>query len=97
MLFRSPLHRHEPAAAPHADEPRGLAAEHVVGAGEDRLPRLGHDPRLLGRDQLEPQSAAQTAASPGPSAGQVPGLLVSLKKPKEGGVKVVFLNPSDEG
>jgi len=50
------------------------------------------------RSALEPQSAAQqTAASPGPSAGLVPGLLESLKKPKEGGVKVVFLNPSDEG
>ena len=49
------------------------------------------------RSALEPQSAAQPAASPETSARQVPGLLDNLNKPKEGGVKVVFLNRSDEG
>ena len=48
------------------------------------------------RSALEPQSVAQPSASPEPSAGQVPGLLESINKPKEGGVKVVFLNRSDE-
>src|SRR6266496_5796829 len=48
------------------------------------------------RSALEPQSAAQATSLTGPSAGQVPGLLESLNKPKEGGVKVVFLNKSDE-
>ena len=49
------------------------------------------------RSALEPQSAAHPSASPEPSAGQVPGLLENLNQPKEGGVKVVFLNKSDEG
>ena len=49
------------------------------------------------RSALEPQSAGSTTAFPGPSAGRVPGLLESLNKSKEGGVKVVFLNESDEG
>jgi NifU-like protein involved in Fe-S cluster formation len=48
------------------------------------------------RSALEPQSVAQSSASSGPAAGQVPGLLESLNQPKEGGVKVVFLNKSDE-
>src|SRR5881398_1866019 len=48
------------------------------------------------RSALEPQSVAQPSASPEPSAGQVPGLLESINKPKEGGVKVVFLNRSDD-
>src|SRR6266516_5781100 len=49
------------------------------------------------RSALEPQPRAESAASPGPSAGQVPGLLDSLHKPKEGGVKLVFLDKRDEG
>ena len=49
------------------------------------------------RSALEPRSAPQPFASPEPSAGQVPGLLVNLNKPKEGTVKVVFLNKSGEG
>ena len=48
------------------------------------------------RSALEPQSAPKSTASSGPSAGQVPGLLEKLNKPKEGGVKVVFLNPTEE-
>jgi NifU-like protein involved in Fe-S cluster formation len=48
------------------------------------------------RSALEPQSVAQSSASSGPAAGQVPGLLESLNQPKVGGVKVVFLNKSDE-
>ena len=49
------------------------------------------------RSALEPESAAQPFASPEPSAGQVPGLLENLNEPKEGTVKVVFLNKSDVG
>jgi NifU-like protein involved in Fe-S cluster formation len=49
------------------------------------------------RSALEPQSAASSTASPGPSSGQVPGLLDSLNKAKEGGVRVVFLKAGDEG
>jgi NifU-like protein involved in Fe-S cluster formation len=49
------------------------------------------------RSALEPQSAVSSTPSPGPYAGQVPGLLDRLDKTKEGGVKVVFLNQSDEG
>src|SRR5437016_3512784 len=49
------------------------------------------------RSALEPQSAAQPSAAPEPSVGQVPGLLENFNKPKERGVKVVFLNQSDEG
>ena len=49
------------------------------------------------RAALEPQAAAQPFASPEPSAGQVRGLLENLNKPKEGTVKVVFLNKSDKG
>ncbi len=49
------------------------------------------------RSALEPQSAVSAAASPGPSAGQVPGLLESVNRAKAGGVKVVFLNKSEEG
>jgi len=49
------------------------------------------------RSALEPQSAPQPFALPEPSAGQVPGLLENLNKPKEGKVRVVFLNKSDEG
>ena len=45
------------------------------------------------RSALEPHAARQKTGS-GPS-GQVPGLLDSLNKPKEGEVKVVFLNPTD--
>src|SRR5262245_24709782 len=48
------------------------------------------------RSALEPQSATQPTAVPGPSAGQVPGLIESLSQPKEGGVKVVFLNTPAE-
>src|SRR6266545_1804712 len=48
------------------------------------------------RSALKPQSAAQPCAAPGPSAGQVPGLLENLNPPREHGVKVVFLNKSDE-
>jgi NifU-like protein involved in Fe-S cluster formation len=47
------------------------------------------------RSALEPQ-AAQPTASPDPAIGQVPGLLETFNKPKEGGVKVVFLNQRDE-
>jgi nitrogen fixation NifU-like protein len=49
------------------------------------------------RSALEPQPAVQPSASPEPSGGQVPGLLENLNKPKEGGVKVVFLDKRDEG
>src|SRR3989441_5780606 len=49
------------------------------------------------RSALEPQSGAQSTASPGPSAGQVPSLLENFNKAKEGGVKVVFLSKNDEG
>ena len=49
------------------------------------------------RSALEPQFAARPSASPEPSAGKVPGLLENINKPKEGGVKVVFLNKGDEG
>src|SRR5258705_6839140 len=44
------------------------------------------------RSALEPQTAAQAAASPDPAIGHVPGLLEAFNKPKEGGVKLVFLN-----
>src|SRR6266700_832607 len=49
------------------------------------------------RSALAPSAAAHPSASPEPSAGQVPGLLENLNQPKEGVVKVVFLNKSDEG
>jgi nitrogen fixation NifU-like protein len=49
------------------------------------------------RSALDPQSAVSAAASAGPSSGQVPGLLESVNRAKEGGVKVVFLNKSEEG
>src|SRR5207244_688561 len=48
------------------------------------------------RSALEPQSAAQPSARPVPPAGQLTGPLESINKPKEGGLKVVFLNKSDE-
>ncbi len=49
------------------------------------------------RSALEPQSAASSTPSPRPSTGQVPGLLESVNRAKAGGVKVVFLNKSEEG
>src|SRR6266498_2928548 len=49
------------------------------------------------RSALEPQSAAQPTSSAAISDGQVPGLLESLNKPKEGGVKVVFLEDTGSG
>jgi len=83
-----------------ADEALSLGTNDLAGELGPLPPLKIHGAELVQgalRSALEPQSAAPTAASPGPSAGQVPGLLERLKKPKEGGVKVVFLNPSDEG
>jgi len=48
------------------------------------------------RSALEPQTAAQASAAPDSAIGRVLGLLETFNKPKEGGVKVVFLNKSDE-
>ena len=48
------------------------------------------------RSALEPEVETKPASSRTPSALQTPGLLDSFNKPKEGAVKVVFLNHQDE-
>ncbi len=44
------------------------------------------------RSALEPEAETKAPASSRPAAQQAPSLLDSFNKPKEGGVKVVFLN-----
>src|SRR6266566_8033305 len=83
-----------------AEEALSLGTQDLAGELGPLPPMKIHCAELVQgalRSALEPQSAAQPSASPGPSTGQVPGLLTSLNKPKERGVKVVFLNKSDEG
>src|SRR5947209_15041384 len=81
-----------------AEEALSLKTDELAGELGPLPPMKIHCAELVQgalRSALEPQSAAQPSASPEPSAGQVPGLLESINKPKEGGVKVVFLNKSD--
>ena len=81
-----------------AEEALSLKANELAGELGPLPPMKIHCAELVQgalRSALEPQSAVQTAASPGHSAGQVPGLIESLNKPKE--VKVVFLNKDEEG
>ena len=47
------------------------------------------------RSALEPEVETKPASSRTPSALQTPGLLDSFNKPKEGGVKIVFLGDKD--
>src|SRR5258708_7726846 len=87
---------------------KGKTAEEALALGTNELagelgplpPMKIHCAELVQgalRSALEPQSAASSTASPGPSTGQVPGLLESFNNAKESGVKVVFLHKSDEG
>src|SRR5881409_2226962 len=83
-----------------AEEALSLKSNELAGELGPLPPMKIHCAELVQgalRSALEPQAHAESTASPGPSAGQVPGLLESINKPKEGGVKVVFLNKSDEG
>ena len=83
-----------------AEEALSLKTEELSGELGPLPPMKIHCAELVQgalRSALEPQSAGSTTAFPGPSAGRVPGLLENLNKSKEGGVKVVFLNESDEG
>lgn len=80
-----------------AEEALSLKANELAGELGPLPPMKIHCAELVQgalRSALEPQSAAQTVASPGPSAGQMPGLIESLNKPTE--VKVVFLNKDEE-
>jgi NifU-like protein involved in Fe-S cluster formation len=82
-----------------AEEALALESNELAGELGPLPPMKIHCAELVQgalRSALEPQSVAQSSASSGPAAGQVPGLLESLNQPKEGGVKVVFLNKSDE-
>ena len=49
------------------------------------------------RSALEPEAEAKPLSSSTSSAGPTPGLLDSFNKPKEGGVKVVFLKEGEQG
>src|SRR5438477_3529771 len=83
-----------------AEEALSLKTDELAGELGPLPPMKIHCAELVQgalRSALEPQSAAQPSASPEPTAGQVPGLLESINKPKEGGEKVVLLNKSDEG
>jgi NifU-like protein involved in Fe-S cluster formation len=81
-----------------AEEALSLKTDQLAGDLGPLPPMKIHCAELVQgalRSALGPQSAAQSSASPAPSAGHVPGLLESLNKPKEDGVKVVFLNKGD--
>ena len=83
-----------------AEEALSLKSEELAGELGPLPPMKIHCAELVQgalRSALEPQSAASSSASPGPSAGQVPGLLDSLNKANEGGVKVVFLEDTGSG
>jgi len=83
-----------------AEEALSLGTQDLAGELGPLPPMKIHCAELVQgalRSALEPESAAQTAASSEPSAGQVPGLLESLNNPKERGVKVVFLDKNDDG
>jgi len=49
------------------------------------------------RSALEPEAEAKPLSSSTSSAQPVPGLLDSFNKPKEGGVKVIFLKEGEQG
>ena len=83
-----------------AEEALSLGTQDLAGELGPLPPMKIHCAELVQgalRSALEPQFAAQPSASPGPSAGQVSGLLENFNKAKAGGVKVVFLSKSDEG
>jgi nitrogen fixation NifU-like protein len=82
-----------------AEEALSLRANELAGELGPLPPMKIHCAELVQgalRSALEPQTAAQASASPDPAIGHVPGLLETFNKPKEGAVKVVFLNKSDE-
>ncbi len=82
-----------------AEEALSLGTQELAGELGPLPPMKIHCAELVQgalRSALEPQSAAQSPASPGPSAQQVPGLIESFNQPKAGGVKVVFLNTNTE-
>jgi NifU-like protein involved in Fe-S cluster formation len=83
-----------------ADEALSLKSEELAGELGPLPPMKIHCAELVQgalRSALEPEAGAKAAASSTPSAQQAPSLLDSFNKPKENGVKVVFLEEGESG
>src|SRR5882762_5806331 len=77
-----------------AEEALSLKTEELAGELGPLPPMKIHCAQLVQgalRSALEPEAEARSVSPSAPSAQQSPSLIDSFNKPKEGGVKVVFL------
>jgi NifU-like protein involved in Fe-S cluster formation len=82
-----------------AEEALSLKTDQLAGELGPLPPMKIHCAELVQgalRSALEPETGTNTTRPSTASVQQGPGLLDSFSKPKEGGVKVVFLDRADE-
>ena len=88
----------EPTEGKTAEEALSLKTNDLAGELGPLPPMKIHCAELVQgalRSALEPEVETKPASSRTPSALQTPGLLDGFNKPKEGGVKIVFLGDKD--
>src|SRR2546428_784003 len=81
-----------------ADEALSLKSEELAGELGPLPPMKIHCAELVQgalRSALEPEAEAKAPTSATPAVQQAPSLVDRLNKPKEGGVKVVFLKEGE--
>jgi nitrogen fixation NifU-like protein len=82
-----------------AEEALSLKTDQLAGELGPLPPMKIHCAELVQgalRSALEPETGTNTTTPSTAAVQQAPGLLDSFSKPKEGGVKVVFLDRADE-